>query len=296
MIIIIKTNDVFSNSEQNELNKIFFLGGCKKTKTKVHESKDIDVHTGQERETNPDHSSETSKKEEEQIEEKVNFIQDIIEYIVPFLCIITVRHEVYTFENEIRKKVFGLSPKKNDTNIHDIECKNNKLNSNENVSLKTTGSNVIFCSDILRFYHYNFTKINTIILVKYSQDKNIENIYEINYDQKCHNLLFGNIQKNVICEYVNNVKAIPKNINTKDAKKIFDYIKEKEKIQKKYNLKIQINPKVDSKNQRRVQCSIPNFQEILKEFITYKSNIEFPNLIRNIDIVKSIISSKREKK
>jgi|SaaInlStandDraft_1057018.scaffolds.fasta_scaffold00735_19 hypothetical protein len=97
--IYIKTNDVFSNSEQNELNKIFFLGGGKKTKTKVHESKDIDVHTGQEQETNPDHSPSSSKKEEEKVEENVNFIQDIIEYIVPFLCIITVRNEVYTFKD-----------------------------------------------------------------------------------------------------------------------------------------------------------------------------------------------------
>jgi hypothetical protein len=53
-MIYIKTNDVFSNIEQNELNKIFFIGSCKKTKTKVHESKDIDVHTGQERENNPE--------------------------------------------------------------------------------------------------------------------------------------------------------------------------------------------------------------------------------------------------
>jgi len=98
--IYIKTIDVFSNSEQNELNKIFFLGGGNnQTKTKVHESKDVDIHTGQERETNPDHSPSSSKKEEEKVEEKVNFIKDIIEHLVPFLCIITVRNEVYTFRD-----------------------------------------------------------------------------------------------------------------------------------------------------------------------------------------------------
>ena len=96
--IYIKTNDVFSNSEQNNLNKVFFQGSFKKTKIKLHESKDADVHTGQERKSNPEHPSGTSKKEEK-IEEKVNFIQDIIEYIVPFLCIITVRDEVYTFRD-----------------------------------------------------------------------------------------------------------------------------------------------------------------------------------------------------
>ena len=95
--IYIKTTDIFSNIEQNELNKIFFFGSGKKTKTKVHESKDIDVHTGQERENNSEHTN--SSKKEEQFEEKVNFIQDIIEYIVPFICIITVRNKVYTFKD-----------------------------------------------------------------------------------------------------------------------------------------------------------------------------------------------------
>ena len=102
--IYIKTTDIFSNTEQSELNKIFFFGkGVEKTKTKtkVHESKDINVHTGQERENNSEHLGNitSSSIKEEKIEEKVNFIQDIIEYIVPFVCIITCRNEVYTFKD-----------------------------------------------------------------------------------------------------------------------------------------------------------------------------------------------------
>ena len=49
--IYIKTKDIFSNIEQNNLNKLFLIGSSK-TKTKVYKSKDSDVHTGQERESN----------------------------------------------------------------------------------------------------------------------------------------------------------------------------------------------------------------------------------------------------
>ena len=77
-----------------------------------------------------------------------------------------------------------------------------------------------------------------------------------------------------------------------EAKKIFDYLSEKEKIIKKYNLKININPKVDS-SQTRVQCSIKNFDTILSNFIIYKSFINETNKIRNKFINSKIHSPKR---
>ena len=58
---------------------------------------------------------------------------------------------------------------------------------------------------------------------------------------------------------------------------------------------IRISPKVDSKSQRRVQCSIPNFENILQEFIKYKSNDEKPNLLRNVLLEKSIKSQVRSR-
>lgn len=102
----------------------------------------------------------------------------------------------FKFEGMIREKVFGLQANNNDTNIHDIPCNENKFNKNENISIKTTGSNTICCGDILRFYNYDFTKVNTIIVIAYKQVENykiIQNIYEIDYNKDCHNLLFGNI-------------------------------------------------------------------------------------------------------
>ena len=204
----------------------------------------------------------------------------------------------FKFENIIREDVFDLPVEKNNIDIHDIPKKKNKYNNNENCSIKTTCGTTIYCSDIQRFYNYNFEEKNTIIVVKCKQLQNIKKIikiYEINYNAECHRYLFGNLTKKIIEDYVKNVKSIPKNINNKNAKKHFDYLVEKKNLETNYKCKIQINPKIDSKEQRRVQCSITNFETILKKFIIYESSIECPNLLRGKKIKKIIESPKRKR-
>ena len=201
----------------------------------------------------------------------------------------------FTFENSTREQIFDLPNEKNNTDKHDIPKHKNKYNKNENCSIKTTGSETICCSDILRFYDYDFNENNTIIVIKYKQtetEKIVQSIYEIDYNIECHKLLFGNLPREVIEKYVENVKSIPKHIKGDEAKKIFNYIDEKKELKKKYRNIIQINPKVDS-SQSRVQCSIPNFEETLKDFIKYKSTSDKSNFIRGKQIIHKIESNKR---
>ena len=201
----------------------------------------------------------------------------------------------FTFENSTREQIFDLPIEKNNTDKHDIPKHKNKYNKNENCSIKTTGSATIYCSDILRFYNYDFNENNTIIVIKYKQtetEKIVQSIYEIDYNIECHKVLFGNLPKEVIEKYVENVKSIPRHIKGDEAKKIFNYLDEKKELKKKYTNIIQINPKVDS-SQSRVQCSIPKFEENLKEFIKYKSSSDKPNFIRGKQIIHKIESNKR---
>ena len=165
---------------------------------------------------------------------------------------------------------------------------------NENVSIKTTGSNTICCGDILRFYDYDFLKTNTIIVIKYDQvsnEKIIKNIYEIDYNKECHKLLFGELTYNKIKDYDLYIKNIPKGKVSYNEKN--KYLKYKKELEKDNNCLIKINPKVDSKYQRRVQCSISNFEDNLYNFIKYKSPYETPNMIRGNMIELSIKSHKR---
>jgi hypothetical protein len=204
----------------------------------------------------------------------------------------------FKFENLIKSYIFNLPEDKNNTDLHDIPKEKNIFDKNENISIKSTLSNTIYCGDIINFYNYNFNEKNTIILIKYFQinkRKQIEKIYEIDYNKNMFELLFGNLPKQEIEKYIENIKKIPKNINNDDAKKYFNYINEKDKLTNKYNQIIKINPKIDSKLQRRVQCSILNFCDLLKEFIIYESSKEKPNIIRDKEIPLYIESEKRKR-
>jgi hypothetical protein len=203
----------------------------------------------------------------------------------------------FTFENEIRLKVFGLPIEANDRNIHDIPADKNSLNSNENISIKTTGSSTICCGDVMRFFGYDFAQKNTIICIQYTQGtthKTIHQIYEIDYNMECHHRLFGNLSEQVLRNYVEGVKSIPATTKGPEAKEIFDYLGEKKRLNAEFDHQIQINPKVDSK-QSRVQCSIPKFEETLKEFITYRSPKDTPNMVRNVEIVGCVESGRRKR-
>lgn len=207
----------------------------------------------------------------------------------------------FTWENSIRQIVFNLPLQKNDTNIHDIPKELNLYNKHENISIKTTGSLRIDCGDILRIMNYNNTvnnmDINTIIIIFYYQTpthKIIRQIWEMNFNKDLHDYLFGNLPKEVIENYVKGVKSIPTNVKGIEAKNIFNYLDEKAKLQQTYTHKILISPKVDS-NQSRVQCSINLNDPNLKDYITYKSPQDKPNLLRNKEIISKIQSGRRSR-
>jgi hypothetical protein len=200
------------------------------------------------------------------------------------------------WDSEIREKVFDLEACKNDTKKYDICCNENKFNASENISIKTSSNNNIDCGDILRFFNGDFTNKYTIILLRYKQiddTKQIKEVIELDYNIEFKNYLFGNITEDILTQYVNYIKAIPHGPVSEDIKNNYKTLKNK--FQKEYNMNINISPKVDSKNQRRVQCSIPKLDNILllmpQLIISRTSNA----IIRGISITSQIISSARKR-
>ena len=197
------------------------------------------------------------------------------------------------WDSEIRKKVFDLPECKNDTQKFDICCTKNKYNASENISIKTSGNKNIDCGDILRFYDRDNSDI-TIILIRYIQinnTKKITEIIEINYTEELRNILFGTITREILENYVQFIKDIPNGVVTTETKK--KYITMKNNMQKIYNMKINISPKVDSKSQRRVQCSIPKINELFIEFPQFIISKTNENYVRGIQITPIIESIKR---
>jgi hypothetical protein len=200
------------------------------------------------------------------------------------------------WDSEIREKVFGLDPCKNDTKKYDICCNENKFNASENISIKTTSANNIDCGDILRFFNGDFTNKYTIILLKYQQigdTKQIKDIIEIDYNIELKNYLFGSITEDILTQYVTAIKAIPHGPVSDDIKNTYKTLKNK--LQKEHNMNINISPKVDSKTQRRVQCSIPRIDKLLllmPHIIISRTPLA---IIRGIYITSQIVSCARKR-
>jgi hypothetical protein len=200
------------------------------------------------------------------------------------------------WDNEIRQKVFGLPLCKNDTKKFDIDCHENKFNHSENISIKTSGCNNIDCGDIVRFYDRDRDKNKdiTIMLIRYSQinnQKTIKEIMEINYNEQMKNILFGDVTRDVLESYVKHVKDIPSGIVSDETKK--DYKNKKNEIQEQYKMRINISPKVDSKSQRRVQCSITKIDELFDKYPQFILSRTKEPVIRGVLISSTIDSSKR---
>ena len=197
------------------------------------------------------------------------------------------------WDSEIREKVFNLPICINDTHKFDIPSDKNRFNPNENISIKTSGNTNIDCGDILRFYDRDINEI-TMILIRYEQilnQKKIKEIIEINYCEEMRRILFGSITRDILENYVLFITQIPHGSVSNDVKNV--YKKQKNEIQAKYNMRINISPKVDSKKQRRVQCSIPNFEKILEDFPQCIISRTNENNIRGIQITHILESPKR---
>jgi len=200
------------------------------------------------------------------------------------------------WDSEIREKVFGLPQCINDTKKYDVDCSDNKYCPDENVSIKTTCSANIDCGDIIRFYNNDFTenKYTNIIIIVYEQHvntKQIKEIIEFKYNADIRNFLFGTITKEEIEEYNKHIKSIPKGPVSQEIKTT--YIQMKQELQARHNMFINISPKVDSKSQRRVQCSIPKMHELFARFPSHILSRSDKALVKNVAISAMITSTKR---
>lgn len=135
-----------------------------------------------------------------------------------------------------------------------------------NGSIKATGKNTIDCADILKRMQ---EKEYRLIVGCYSQQENnkvFHTEYEFYITPEDYPKLWGSMTYEKVKTFVDYVKSIPAGKEAQEAtskeRKLLQ-----EQIQCDYSL-VKINPKVDSKNQRRVQCSI-KLDEILSSGIKY---------------------------
>ncbi len=135
-----------------------------------------------------------------------------------------------------------------------------------NYSIKTTGKITVECADILKRMEEKEYKLIVGCYNQKGENKIFHTQYEFFITSDDDTKLWGDMTYEQIVQFVNFVRAIPPG---KEGQK--NTLKErnilKEQIQCKNSL-MKINPKVDSKNQRRVQCSF-KLKEMLLSGIPY---------------------------
>jgi hypothetical protein len=136
-----------------------------------------------------------------------------------------------------------------------------------NGSVKSTGSNTICCGDIQKKMEHQEYNLIVGQYVQVGDIKTFHTEYEFYITPSDYDVLWGKMKKENIDAFVSYIKSITKSKEaqqeTKLSRKVF-----KEEIEDKSALYV-INPKVDSKKQRRVQCSL-KINELIAAGIKYE--------------------------
>ena len=136
-----------------------------------------------------------------------------------------------------------------------------------NGSIKTTNNNTICCSDLLRKMKHKDYNLIVGVYKQVGNQKKFHTEYEFFITPNDYNILWGDMKYDDVESFVNYVKSIPAGKEAQQSTKSFRNTLQ-ESVQCKKAL-FKINPKVDSKNQRRVQCSL-HIDKLIAAGIQYK--------------------------
>lgn len=167
------------------------------------------------------------------------------------------------------------------------------LHSDKNYSIKSS-SGPLYLSDVNRFMNHCKNDDFTIILGIWSQLNDIKRynmIYEIDITPNLWNFLWGNIIQEDIMQFIRYVKEIPAGKQGQlDHRNLWKELRTS--IYSKGKGLVNIDAKIDSKTQRRVQCSIRFNELISNSDVKYR---EYTDKYRGIELPYDQKSNQRSK-
>jgi len=156
--------------------------------------------------------------------------------------------------------------------------------SDANMSIKVSkGGKIVGCGDILRFLRHCRDDEFIMVIGSWNQVtqtiKRYSEIYEFYITKESYYILWGRLTEDALRPFVEYVKSIP---NGKTAQ-LANRTKWKQMRSELYNQfgkgLISINAKIDSKTQRRVQCSM-NLSDMIAAGIPFvKYTINYRNIL-----------------
>ena len=178
-----------------------------------------------------------------------------------------VQKHGFTWERQLLMNVYGATKAELDeicyTSACDLPGALNRVNG-ASLSIKTTGSNAVCMGDARRIFDKAGDSSNPfhMTVVRYSQEgviKRVQEIVEVNLTGS-RSLLFGSVTRPQIEELDCLIKANPSGRVTKEAAAPY------KALQASLNARMGtliLNPKIDSKSQRRLQCSFNQWPAFL---------------------------------
>lgn len=167
----------------------------------------------------------------------------------------------YIWEDCIKRDVYQITQKIPYTAKYDIPKEYNTRNQNENVSIKTTQMKSVDMGDALRMYQNS--EPTSLLVIRYTQVEEKKRLSEIvNCQMPSKETLFGTVSLEEVQTLDKMIKSVPKG-KPEEAllKQIHEY---KDTLNKKSGY-AHLRPKLDSQSQRRLQCSIVNFEALLQK-------------------------------
>ena len=142
------------------------------------------------------------------------------------------------------------------------------LHSDKDVSIKTAKGRKVDCGDILR--RRSETEYDIIIGVwdQVGDKKIFHTEYTFHIRPEHETLLWGRMSYEKLREFNDYIKSIPQGRTAQQETKVERQVLKT--ITEDANAQMKIHPKVDSKKQRRVQCSF-NIDKLINSGVEYKA-------------------------
>jgi hypothetical protein len=202
------------------------------------------------------------------------------------------------WEAAIKAGPFKITTKIPQNSVFDVPAALNSLNPAENISIKVFGADTICDGDALRVFSYKDHATVTMIAVQWEQTapstKTVRRIYELAVGgPAAHAILFGSVTKEEIAALDAAIKAVPHGPISAAAKAAIHT--QKEALNARSGV-LRFNPKMDSKSQRRLQCSIPGLQRVLTAHPALLLSSCEEAVVRGVAIPASITSAPRQRR
>jgi len=167
----------------------------------------------------------------------------------------------FIWERSVLEGVYGIAGAQvgGYTRTHDVSAEENRLDG-VSVSIKTSGSSSVDMGDARRVFDAcSSGNPYYMLLIQYEQEEEEKVLKSVSYIDltASREKLFGDLSLEDISAMHEHLKTIPPGRASLDTRA--EYKLRSSELRKKTGA-ISLRPKVDSKNQRRLQCSFSNIE------------------------------------